>query len=500
MDIQFDNPPDKPAGEEPGAAPGGSSDATVTHVGATEFSSSQEVADASYTSSKGAENAVLVTGGEIVFSNINVSKTGDDSGDSSDFYGTNAAFFAYNDTKVIIEGSDFATNGSHANAVFAYGNASIDISDSTINTSSNNSGGIMVTGGGTISASDLSVSTLGNSSAAIRSDRGGGTINVEGGKYETSGIGSPAIYSTADITVRDAELVSNASEGVVIEGKNSVSLDGVSLDATNNQLNGQSETYKAIFIYQSMSGDASEGTGTFSANNCTISNSQGDIFFVTNTTAKITLSGNNFIQNDESGAFLRAQAGAWGNSGSNGGKVTLMATDQEINGDIVVDEISSIDLQLNHSYFLGAFTGKGAVSLALSDDSVVVLTADSYLSSLSDVDVEFQNIYSNGYKLFVDGKEVTVNTDEAPESFLDIEETTQDTSTATTSTSSEFPTWGYFAIGGGLLAIVIAILVVVVLKQKKSKSVQPTDVIPVQPPVDQAPTEQITNPPEFNQQ
>ena len=95
----------------------------------------------------------------------------------------------------------------------------------------------MTTGGGTMNAANLDIHTTGNSSAAIRSDRGGGTVNVDGGTYVTDGKGSPVIYSTADITVSNATLESTTSEGVVVEGKNSVTLNNVSLTADNNAHN-----------------------------------------------------------------------------------------------------------------------------------------------------------------------------------------------------------------------------------------------------------------------
>ena len=52
---------------------------------------------------------------------------------------------------------------------------------------------------------------------------------VEGGSYTANGSGSPAIYVTADITVSDAALSASNSEAVVIEGGNSVTLNGVEL-------------------------------------------------------------------------------------------------------------------------------------------------------------------------------------------------------------------------------------------------------------------------------
>jgi hypothetical protein len=97
---------------------------------------------------------------------------------------------------------------------------------------------------------------------AIRTDRGGGTVTVAGGCYTTSGLGSPAIYSTADITVSDATLVSNLSEGVCIEGKNSVTVNNSSLTANNTEMNGNATFLDTIMIYQSMSGDADSGTSS----------------------------------------------------------------------------------------------------------------------------------------------------------------------------------------------------------------------------------------------
>ena len=151
---------------------------------------------------------------------------------------------------------------------FSYGEGTtVNVSDSYIETSGNCSGGIMTTGGGTMNAENLTINTSGNSSAAIRSDRGGGTVTVTGGSYTTSGTGSPVIYSTADITVNNAEMESTASQGVVVEGKNSVTLNNVELTADNNTKNSdKSDYYQAVMIYQSMSGDADEGTSSFTMN------------------------------------------------------------------------------------------------------------------------------------------------------------------------------------------------------------------------------------------
>ncbi len=262
-----------------------------------------------------------VSGEEAEYSNIGVTKTGDADGDEADFYGENSAVFATEKGTLTITDSLIETNGKHANAVFSYGEGTtVNISDSVIETKGNCSGGLMTTGGGTMNAENLTINTSGNSSAAIRSDRGGGTVNVTKGYYRTTGTGSPVVYSTADITVSDAYMESTASQGIVVEGKNSVTLNNDTLIADNNTKNSdKSEYYQAVMIYQSMSGDAAEGTSSFTANGGSITNKNGDIFFVNNTATEISLSGTEITNEDEEGVFLRAEAAGWGNEGSNGG-------------------------------------------------------------------------------------------------------------------------------------------------------------------------------------
>ena len=400
--MQMGTPPDKPDGS--GGAPG--SDSNVSHVGATEISTDTTSSDQSYSSTNDSENALLVTGGTSTISNPTITKSGDSDGDNSDFYGTNAAVLVKEGT-LNIDGGTVTTDGSHANGVFAYSNGTINISNTDIKTTSNNSGAIMVTGGGTLTAKNVTAETEGNSSAPIRSDRGGGILTVNGGKYTSHGTGSPVIYSTADITVNDATLTSTASEGVVIEGKNSVTLNKANLEVTNNKLNGNSETYKSIFIYQSMSGDAEVGTSSFTAKDSKIVNNKGDIIFVTNTNTIIELENNEIINNDKSGNFLNIAAAKWGTSGSNGGAVTLNAKNQKISGNIVVDDISTLDLSLkNGSTYSGTINNKNTaktINISLDSSSSITLTGDSYITSLDNADSTNSNINFNGYTLYVNG-------------------------------------------------------------------------------------------------
>lgn len=401
----------------------GNTNSNVTYSGAKEITEDTTIESGEYTSSTKDENAILVNGNiEATLKNITIDKTGDsDGGDNTSFYGTNSAILATGGANLTLENLNVTTSATGANGIFSYGGSAstnntsqdgttINISNSKITTTKDNSGGIMTTGGGVMNAKNLEINTSGTSSAAIRTDRGGGTVTVDEGTYTTTGQGSPTIYSTADVTVKNATLKATASEGVVIEGKNSVTLDNVTLEDTNNKLNGKSTTYKNIFLYQSMSGDADTGVATFKSSNSKITTNKGDTLYVTNTKASITLENNTIVNNDTTGNFLRIQKDSWGNSGSNGGEVTLTLKNQKVTGNIIVDSISILDFSLeNTSSYEGVINADNSakeLTLTLDKTSKIKLTGNSYVTSLNNEDTTNSNIDFNGYTLYVNGKAI----------------------------------------------------------------------------------------------
>ena len=392
---------------------GGSSEVT-NGTSANTITEDTEVDGETYTSTGDDENALRVDGATVTLKDITIEKTAGSSSNTEDgdFYGQNAGLLVLNGATATITGATVDTSVTNGNGVFSYGEGTVvNISDSTIRTTENNSGGIQTTGGGTMNATNLDVETQGNSAAAIRSDRGGGTVNVDGGSYVTNGTGSPAIYCTADISVSDATLTANASEGVVVEGKNSVALTDCDVTGNmSNTYNGDSdENIHCIMIYQSMSGDADVGEAVFSAEGGSITAKTGDMFYITNTDCEITLKDVAFtLAND---VFLRVEGNSssrgWGTEGANGGDVTLTADSQEFTGNILVDEISSLALIMkNGTSYEGAINPDGdggTVDVTLDDDSTWTLTGDSYITSF---DGDTSNITANGYHLYVNGEQV----------------------------------------------------------------------------------------------
>ena len=270
----------------------------------------------------------------------------------------------------------------------------------------------MTAGGGITKASNLDITTSGRSSAAIRTDRGGGIVTVDGGTYITNGLGSPAIYSTADITVSNATLTSNLSEGVCIEGKNSITLNNSDLTANNTKCNGNASFYDTIMIYQSMSGDADSGTSSFTMNGGSLTSKNGHIFHVTNTNAIINLNGVTLKNEDSANILLSVCADGWKGASN---IATLNANNQKLEGTVLVGSDSTLTLNLtNNSNFIGSVSGEitnakgktvssdvGKVTVKLDSSSTWTLTSNTYITAL---DGDLSQINTNGYKLYVGGK------------------------------------------------------------------------------------------------
>ena len=388
----------------------------VQAKGSKEVDGTLETLSESYTTANADESTILVkNSASATISGAEVSKTGGDSTntENSEFYGINSGVLVTSDSTAIIKESNITTNARGSNAVFSTGsNSRIYISNSNITTTGSSSArGLDATYGGYIEADNVNIKTTGGSCATLATDRGEGTIIAKNSKLETNGSGSPVIYSTGDISISNTTGTANGSQMVVIEGKNSATVTDSTLSASG--LGNRGETDKAgIMIYQSMSGDASEGTGTFNATNSKLSiqaNSSvyktAPMFFVTNTNAVINLTkctlsyGSNVLISSKGTT-------QWGNSGSNGGNITLNANEQTLEGNIDIDNISTLSMNLNNSSYTGTINSANTakeIKIKLDKNSKITLTGDSYITSIEDEDETYSNINFNGYKLYVNG-------------------------------------------------------------------------------------------------
>ena len=378
--------------------PGGQDSGVDSYAAANEYSSDETVSDTSLESTETNENAALVSNGaEVTFNNDAISRTSSDSqgGDNSSFYGVGAAVLATDGT-AYVKDSTITTDSKGGAGLFAYGDGTVYAADTDISTQQDTSGGIHAAGGGKLYAWDLSVETNGESSAAIRSDRGGGTMVVDDGTYTSNGVGSPAVYCTADIAVNNAELTANGSEAVCIEGLNSLRLYNSNLTG-NMSDDDQNDTTWTVILYQSMSGDSEVGNSTFQMDGGTITSKNGGLFYTTNTECTIALKDVDIIYNDDSEFFLQCTGNnnqrGWGQSGSNGSDCNFTADSQDMKGNVIWDSISDLDFYMtNRSTLEGAFVndetysgngGDGYCNVVIDKDSTWTVTGDSKITSLS---------------------------------------------------------------------------------------------------------------------
>ena len=414
----------QPGGDGQGApgqgGPGGQSQGVDSYTAVNEYIEDTTVSNETIESTGTDENAALISSdASVTLDNDTITRTSEDSkgGDNSSFYGVGAAVLATDGTAYVKDGS-VTTDAAGGAGLFAYGDGTVYASGTIVKTTQDTSGGVHVAGGGTLYGWDLDVETNGESSAAIRSDRGGGTMVIDGGNYVSNGVGSPAIYSTADIAVSNATLTANGSEAICIEGLNSIHLYDCDLTGNMSDLDQNDNTWTVI-LYQSMSGDSEVGNSTFQMDGGSLTSENGGVFYTTNTESTITLNNVDINYNDDNEFFLQCTGNTnqrgWGQSGVNGADCHFTGISQDMQGDVIWDSISDLDFYLTEgSSLTGAVVddesyagegGEGYCNVYVSADSTWTVTGDSTVSSLEN---EGTIVDSNGKTVTIQGTDGTV--------------------------------------------------------------------------------------------
>jgi len=369
--------------------------AAYTRDGGKETRSGQTI------KASGANQSIVkvCNGGSLTLSDSTLTKQGGDTTntENSDFYGLNAGVLAESKGRITLADCTITTNAQGANAVFATGNGSaITLNNTRIKTSGRGSArGLEATFGGCVTANNVDISTVGAHCAALATDRGEGAVTLNKGTLTTAGEGSPVIYSTGNITANGVKGTATGSEAAVIEGKNSITLNGTTLVG---------HLKCGAMLYQSFSGDAGAGTSVFTMTGGSLTAGTGPLFYCTNTRTSINLNGADLVA--RSGVLLNAAAGRWGRQGANGADVTLKAVSQKLPGDITCDAISTIA-----ATFEGKTTLKGSINaektaksitLSLDKTSRWEVTGTSWLTALADADKTLANISGNGFTVHYD--------------------------------------------------------------------------------------------------
>ncbi len=163
------------------------------------------------------------------------------------------------------------------------------------------------------------------------------------------------------------------------------------------------------------------------------------MFVITNTAAEINLENCTFKYGSKKFLSATTNSEGWGTSGSNGGNVTLTLTNQNIEGDFVIDNCSSITINMKHSSLKGSINTEQAstnIDVILDSDSLITLTGDSYIRSLTDEDTTRNNIDKQSYILVI-SNEIEDTTGSSTSASTTTPKTTTVSSTSTSSTSND---------------------------------------------------------------
>lgn len=295
-------------------------------------------------SSEEADQCVLVVknGGSVVLRNCTIYKTGDTTqAEESLQTGVNTALVVQNGGNLVLESCTIETDAKGAGALAAVGeNACVVASDTTIVTKQEQSIGIAAVDNGCVLAQNIKVESQGAYSPLMVAGTWNGTIQARGVTGKSAGQYAPCLYSAGGITLWDSQLQADASACAVLEGKNSLSVtESVleSLSAEQCVLVFESEQTKQAQPAQQ------EGMAEMSVSGGRLSAKQGAAVCVTNTQAQLTITDSAQVVSDE-GVSIRAMADRWGSSGSNGG-VLILRTNEDLQGTMVSDGLSSIQTE-----------------------------------------------------------------------------------------------------------------------------------------------------------
>lgn len=285
------------------------------------------------TNSTSDANSVLVTGGTLTLEDCTITKTGDTStsqgSDDTSFYGINSAVkagtgstSASSATAVInMTGGTVTTNAKGANAFFAYGaDSKLVISDVTVNCTARASRGLIATYGGTIEASNLTITTNEETSSVIATDRGGGTVTVDGGTYVCKGNKCAIIYSAGTMSVSNASGSSALGEICDIEGDNSVTITNCDFSCSSSS--------RGLLMMQSGSGDATgvNPVMTITGSTLTLTDSSAPLLEVA-TCVNATLTLDNCTLTVPSGILMAVMEDSqWSTSGAVGNLILSNGT------------------------------------------------------------------------------------------------------------------------------------------------------------------------------
>ena len=346
-----------------------------------------------YSSEKSDENALRVSMAYISATGDTLTKSGDaSSNESSDLFGLNAALLVTHGGHATLTDTKISTSGLGATGAYGYSKGTyINLTNGTIATTGNYAAAAEVSERAMMKVKNTTASTAGYGAPALKVSKNGGIILVEDSQFTTAGQNAHGVYTAGDVTLTNSTVNAQNTKAAVIKNNNTLTLENATLEGNETG----SLPYN-IVMYSDADAIGTMGTQQFEAKGSHLISHKGGMFYVTGTRGKITLE-NTTLEQDKTQPILTIVGNngtfGWGEPGSNGGHVEMILGNQTLEGNILVDSISDINLSIrDNSTWTGALDiidnaeggtpYKTNADIFIAEGSTWNLTADSKATSV----------------------------------------------------------------------------------------------------------------------
>ncbi|WP_234300421.1 autotransporter family protein [Rahnella aceris] len=293
------------------------------------------------------------------------------------------------------------TNGIHSNAVDARGET--ELNNVSITTLGDQSYGLYVDSNeasnaglplATLTAKDMKISTKGANSAAVVAARAG-IMDLDGAEITTYGANSNLLVAMNDSTL-DANAVTGISTG---EGASAVrSYANSQMTISNSELSATGALANGIY----MQGFDAEHQAIVTLDNSLVSSATSEGILAAGANTRINVNNRSTVQSGN-GVLLKAGSYTSTSTGvTTQSQINLSASNSHIEGDIIADTGSVVDVYLNSGSEWQGITAS-TNSINIDDSSRWTLTGDSTISQMNSGGTTFFTHNGNEYS------ELTVN-------------------------------------------------------------------------------------------
>lgn len=287
--------------------------------------------------------------------------------------GTNSIITATTGSDVLIEDCEFNSHVDKADGLTVTGRGTkAKVQEGEFRFTRANAACVCAVDSGSVTLEETRFTVTGSMNTPFYTD--GGTIAATLATGSTTGLSSPLFRTAGTQTAKGCEMTAEKSNIAYIDAGGSLILDG-------NKLTGNG--YCGFQMYSS---GQERGFSRLELSKNRLFVTEGPLVCVSNTDAKIVIRDGNQISMKGSD-FIVAKADDWGVKGTNGGHADVILEKQSIKGNITADSISSVNLNLKDSRYIGSVNADAnpcaRISLHLEGSSVWQVSSDSYITSIS---------------------------------------------------------------------------------------------------------------------